>query len=104
MRVIIHLPAPQADALEQLGNQFSTFIVGRTNAVDRERLADDLAGGHARVERRERVLENDLHLAAIGPQFAFREVGYVAPVKLDRTGGWFDEAHQGAPDRGFATT
>src|SRR3712207_7941972 len=38
------------------------------DAVDDERLGDDVAGGHPRVQRRVRILEDDLHVAAGAPQ------------------------------------
>ena len=40
-------------------------------------LADDIEQRHARVERRKRVLEDHLHLAAQSPQSCFRQCGDV---------------------------
>ena len=40
--------------------------------VDLERLADDLAHGHARIERREGVLEDDLHVAGASARSSCR--------------------------------
>jgi hypothetical protein len=36
--------------------------------MDDERLAHDVVGRHARVERAERILEHELHLASIGEE------------------------------------
>ena len=52
--------------------------------VQPDRLADDLPAGHARVERRVRVLEDDVHLAPERPQLAAREVRDVGAVEPDR--------------------
>ena len=43
------------------------------SAVEPERLADDVADRHARVERGERVLEDDLHVAPQAAQLAPRQ-------------------------------
>ena len=63
VREVGHLRGPQADAVEQRRHlRGALALVG--HAVDQQRLADDVARGHARVERRERILEDDLHLLA----------------------------------------
>src|SRR5204863_8954892 len=51
--------------------------------VDLQALADDLADRHARAERAERVLEDDLHLAAQWPDFALAQRLQVLLVELD---------------------
>ena len=53
------------------------FFLAVGDAVDEERLADDVARRHPRVEGRERVLKDDLHLAAIGPHIGLAEPGHV---------------------------
>ena len=47
--------------------------------MDREPFAHDRADGHARVERRERILEDDLHLA---PQLAQRRARRATSTSL----------------------
>src|SRR5439155_13427074 len=51
----------QAHGPQQLVDALTTFLTP-IEAVDAQRLGDDLADGHARVERCVRVLEDDLHL------------------------------------------
>ena len=67
VRVAVVVLRAQAHAIEQLADAALHVLLG---LVDRERLADDLADALARVQRRVRVLEDDLHLAAQRPQSA----------------------------------
>ena len=55
----------------------------REVGVDLQRLGDDVAHAHARAERAERVLEDDLHLPAVGHQRGAVEAGDVAPLEPD---------------------
>ena len=64
--------------------------------VDAERLADDVADRHARVERRVRVLEDDLHLPAHLAHLAPTEVRDVAPVEDDLARRRLDQLDQRA--------
>ena len=86
----VHLAAPQADLIEQAGDEPLLFLATR-DVVHLQRLADDVAGRHARIERGKRVLKDDLHLAAIGPHVVLAEPGHVMPVKPDRAGGRLDQ-------------
>ena len=63
----------QADDLEQLAD-LAPDAPCRARAVHAQRLADDAADGVARVERRERVLEDHLHPPPQRPQLALAEV------------------------------
>ena len=56
--------ALQADGLEQLDDPLLGSRRDLGKPVDHQRLADDRADRHARVERGVRVLEDDLHVAA----------------------------------------
>jgi hypothetical protein len=49
MRKVLHLVGPQADLLEQFRDPILLFYAAR-EAVHGERLADDVARRHARVE------------------------------------------------------
>ena len=70
VRVVVHLRPAQADAVEQLPPPARAAPSCAAMPCTLQRLADDVAGAHARVERGERVLEDDLHLPAEGPQLA----------------------------------
>ena len=74
----------------------SSFSLPCGDAVHLQRLADDVARRHARVQRRERVLEDDLHLPPVGPQRGFAQPGDVLAVELDRAAGRLDQAQHGA--------
>src|SRR3546814_5098147 len=65
VREIAHLGGAQADAIEELRDHLLALLRSR-DTVDEQRLADDIADRHARIQRRVRVLEDDLHLAAEG--------------------------------------
>src|SRR5579872_4325513 len=69
-----------------------------------EWLADDVARGHARVERGERVLEYDLHRAPVRPELGLAEMGDVASVEADATAARLDQAEHAARDRRFTAT
>ena len=80
MRVATHVLRPQPDFLEQLLDApvgLGTF----GELVDRESLAHDRADRHARIERRERVLKDDLHLAPQPPQRRSVEVQHILSVE-----------------------
>jgi hypothetical protein len=71
VREPVHVLDSQPDHLQQLADaRLQLVAVGDT--VDHQRLADDLQHRHSRVERRERVLKNDLHVAPDRLQLAPR--------------------------------
>ena len=80
MRIVLHLVGPQADLREQFGDPFLLRAAGG-EPVHAERLADDVARGHARVERGERILEYDLHRAPMRPHLGLAEAGDVGAVR-----------------------
>ena len=62
MGVAVERLRAEADAVERLDDPVARAR-SRGTPCDREPLADDVAHAHARVERADRVLEDDLHLA-----------------------------------------
>ena len=60
VRVAPGMGGRQAHALQQVGDAFPA-LGAPGEVVDVQGLADDLTHGHARVEARERILEDDLH-------------------------------------------
>src|SRR6185437_13772159 len=82
VRIVLHLIRPQSDLFEQLGDPRALLAAG-SDAVDAERLADNIAGSHPWIERGERVLEDDLHGAPDRTQLGLAEVGNVALVQPD---------------------
>src|SRR5450759_4409172 len=71
VRVALGVLGAEPDGLEQLEDALLALGLG-ADVVDLERLADDVAHAHARVQRGVRVLEDDLHVAAqplhLGPR------------------------------------
>jgi hypothetical protein len=57
-----HVLGPQADAAQEIRHALFT-LPPVLHAVDEQRLADEIEQRHARIERRERILEDHLHLA-----------------------------------------
>src|SRR5262249_46552162 len=90
VREAFHLGSPQADAVEQAGDDLGQRLA-RRQAMDAQRLADDVAGRHPRVERRERILEDDLHPWADLAQLRLAEMRDVAAVEPDGARGRLDQ-------------
>ena len=70
--------------------------------VDDQRLADDAADAHARVQRGVRVLEDHLHLAAEEAQLVALDAAEVAAVEEHLAGGGPVELEDGAAGRRLA--
>ena len=98
MGIVQHLIGPQADLLEQLGDALTSFAACR-QMMDEKRLTHDVARGHARVERSEWVLENDLHGTPMRTQFGFRKTGDIATFQPDGAAGRLDEAQNASRNR-----
>src|SRR5580698_9543650 len=101
MRIVLHLIRPQPDLIEQLGNPL-LFGAACRQSMDAEWFADDIAGRHARIERGERILEDDLHRTPMRPQLGFPEPGDIAAIEPDGAAGWFDQTQNAARDRRLA--
>jgi hypothetical protein len=70
--------------------------------VHRQRLADDPLHGHARVERAERVLEDDLQVAAQAAHLRRRQRHHVGAVVDDLPGVGLDQAQDQPAGRRLA--
>ena len=62
VRIAVREARVEADDVEQLADA-DAAVAARADPVHDQRLADDVSDRHPRVERRVRVLEDDLHLA-----------------------------------------
>ena len=102
VRVAAHVIGLQADRLEQLDHPRRQFGAGLGEFVDDERLADDAADRHARVQRCERVLEDYLHVATERAKRVSAEVRDVAALEPDLAGRRLDEAQDAAAGRRLA--
>src|SRR3954452_2334978 len=101
VRIVVHLVGPQSDLLEQLGYA-RALLLARRQPMNGKRLANDIARGHARVERSKRVLKDDLHRTPVRTQFALAEVSDLLAVEPDAAAGGFDQSQDAARHRGFA--
>ncbi len=72
--------------------------------MDADRFADDVADGHARVQRTKRVLEDHLRFATERFQAGAVELRDVLVLEPDFAGGRFDKPQQGAAQRRLAAT
>ena len=72
VRVAVAQLRPQADRVEELATRRVDVAPRARCRWMPQRLADDLAARHARVQRRVRILEDDVQLAPQRPQLAAR--------------------------------
>ena len=79
-----------------------TAACGRPQIVQRQWLGQDLADGHARVERRIGVLEDDLGIAAEGAQLLRIQCAQVAALEADPAGIRLDQPQHQPAHRRFA--
>src|SRR5262249_58165465 len=79
-----------------------------SDAVNDQRLGDDVEHGHTRVQRTERILEHELDLPPKAQQLFTLELQHVddpaAIVELHGAGIRLHRAHDDLADRGLAAT
>ena len=97
----LHRLRPQSDSLEQMRHPVAP-LGGGADSMDCQRLADDLAGRHARIQRSVRVLVDHLHALAVRQHVGRFEPGDVGAVDGDLAVGRFEQFQHRAPDRGLA--
>ncbi len=88
--------ARQADPFQQLGGALAALLAA-VAAMHLERLADQVPGVQARVERRVRILEDHLDVAPHRAHLLGRHVGDVLAGQADRAGARLHQLHQQAP-------
>ena len=77
-------------------------LVAAADAVDLERVGDDLAHAPARIERRVRVLEDHLQLAPVRPQLAVRERRDVVAAEAQRAARRLEQPDEEPAERRLA--
>ena len=85
-----------ADACEHLVDDVAA-VLPRPEAVDREALCDERADLHARVERADGVLEDDLHVPSHLFQVPVPEPDQIDAVEPDLARGRLEQAQDRAP-------
>ena len=107
MRIAFQVAHVQAHDAQQVLDHLGPL--GRVaHAVDEQRLADEIEDGHARVERAERVLEDELDAAAKVDQRLALQGQHVhqpaAVVEFHPPGVRRQRAHDDLGERGLAAT
>ena len=92
----------QPDEAEQLGDAVAVRAPALGEFVHLQRLADDVARRHARVEGAVGVLEDELHAAVHGAHAAALELGEVFAVEEDLAGCGLHQLHDAAGHAGLA--
>ncbi len=69
-----------------------------------QRLAEDLSDRHPRIQRRVRILEDDLHAASLRTQRLRIELADVPPFEPDTAAGWFQQPQRQSSDSRLAAT
>ena len=102
MGVAIDEVRVQADDAQQL---LDALLAGGAvaEAMDGQRLTDDVAHGHARVQRGVGVLEDHLHVTARLAHVGAAHLRQFAVGKLDGAGRRLFQLEDGAPGGGLAT-
>ena len=101
VRVAVAQFGPQPDRVEDPVDARAQLASLR-DPVYPQRLADDVAAAHLRVERRVRVLEHHVQLAAQRPHLPPREVRDVHAAQADLAGGRLRQSHHAVRDRRLA--
>src|SRR5438876_371501 len=96
VRIAAEVIGAQPHRLEEVDDALLALLAGLGELVDDQRLSDDRAHGHARVEGGVGILEDDLHVAAKVPQRALVEGGDVLAFEVDLARRRLDEP-QDAP-------
>src|SRR5215470_3743561 len=102
VRVAPQMLGRQANRLQQLHDALLTRAAVRRQLVDDQSLADDRSHRHPRIQRRVRVLEDDLHLLAQRAQGALVERRDVLALERDFARGRLDQSQDRAARRGLA--
>ena len=93
----------EPDAVEQLLDA-AVELLARGDAVELQRVADDLADALARVQRRVGVLEDHLHLAPQRPQLALAQLGELGAAEAHRPRGRGEQLEHRARQGRLAAT
>ena len=88
--------------LEDVGDTDADLLAPFDEPVDRQRMPDRLPDRHRRVQRRVRILEDDLHPAPVFAQLALVQLRDVAVLEDDAAVGGADETEQRPPESRLA--
>src|SRR5690554_4360397 len=104
MRIAVDVLRVKANQVKQVTNFFRALIFTPGQMVNVNRLTDNIANSHSRVQRGVGILKNHLHLPAVPePQFS-GSLGQISSLIYNRPGGRTIEADHGSADRGLTAT
>src|SRR5260370_885981 len=103
VRITPHIIRPQADGLEQIHDALFKLPPGFRQLVNDQGLANDRADVHARIERRIRVLKDNLDVAAQDAKLGRLQRSDILAFKMDLAPGRFDQAKHATPGGRFTT-
>src|SRR5256885_14226690 len=98
MRVPVGEIRVETDHAQKLLNSLG-LLLPACEVMDLDRLADDVAHGHARIQRGVRILEDHLHAAAHLAHLLAAELGELDAVELHLAGRRLLELEARAPSR-----
>src|SRR5207244_12379624 len=104
VRIAVHRFGAHSHLVEELLDHSLFFAARRRELVNANRLADDLAHRHARVQARVRILKDDLHLPAERTHVRLREREDVPTVVDDAAERRLDETQDETAERALAAT
>ena len=104
MRITILQLRIQTDTLHHFEHAGAALVGPHLGTECLQRFGDALCNAHARIEARQRVLENDLDLAAQRPPVGVAVTGDVVTVDADLPARRRLEPDQSARQRGLAAT
>ena len=93
----------QSDNVEKLADTLNALLLG-AHAVNGHGLGDDLADGHAGIQRSIRILEDKLHLATHVLDLMLAHLGNIFTLEEHLTGGRLGQAHDGTARGGLTAT
>ena len=100
MRVTVDVLGVEAHDVEELAHGLHALLFG-AHVVDRHGLRDDLADGHARVQARIWILEDELHVAAHLLELLMAHLRDVFALEIHLARGGVGQPHDGAARRGL---
>jgi hypothetical protein len=101
MRVAGSVFCIESHKIQQLDDALAPLL-SLAQAVNYQRFFDYISYSHSRIERRVRVLKNDLHIATRPPHLCGRKRKKIAPVESYFSRCRFDEPQNAAARRRFA--
>ena len=101
VRIAIGVLGSEANLLQESAHaRVSRRTLGQL--VNREPFTNDRADGHTRVEGRDRILEDDLHIASQFAQLRRAHRAHIPALESDLTGRWLDETENRSTGGGLS--